>query len=299
LSAVFTPSSSGYAPVTVTVPIVVLGPGVTVIGSQLYCVGGSSTNDVVQVTPAGASSTGSSGVKVQTLLNGVNAQTTYSQSFTAINVFLQGGNENVQFASGLTMNAVITAGNGNNNVQTGAGNSVITLGSGSNNVQAGNGTNVITASGKGNDNVSLGSGNDSVQLGDGNNLVVMGNGNDSVQLGNGNNLVFMGNGNDSARLGNGNNVVAMGNGNDNITVGNGNNVVATGNGQDNITVGNGNNLIVTGLGQHTISKGSGCNIFINNNAALEQSIVSLSQVFADWIQFSSAADELANCLRAL
>ena len=68
---------------TVTSAAHVLGPGVTVIGTQLYFVGGNTSNDQVQVNPAGNSSTGSTGVNVQASLNGVNTQTTYSQSFTA------------------------------------------------------------------------------------------------------------------------------------------------------------------------------------------------------------------------
>ena len=121
LSATFAPTdSTDYTTATATVQIVVLGPGVTVIGSQLYCVGGSGTsNDQVTINPVGSSNTGSTGVQVQAQLNGVNTTTTYSQSFTSINILLQDGNDNVQMASTLTMNAVVTAGNGNDNIQLG------------------------------------------------------------------------------------------------------------------------------------------------------------------------------------
>ena len=174
LSAKFTPSdSTDYTTATATVQIVVLGPGVTVIGTQLYCVGGNNTNDQVLVNPVGKSNTGSTGIKFQASLNGVNTQTTYSQSFTSINVFLQGGNENIQLANSLTINTVVTAGKGNDNV---------TVGNGNDNVQLGNGSNVIVE-GNGNDNVSAGNGSD---------LVVGGLGQHTIQLGNGNDILIDG-----------------------------------------------------------------------------------------------------------
>jgi len=174
LSAKFTPfDSTDCTTATATVQIVVLGPGVTAIGTQLYCVGGNSTNDRVLVNPVCNGNTGSTGVKVQASLNGVNAQTTYSQSFTTINIFLQGGNENIQLANSLTINAVVTAGNGNDNV---------TVGNGNDNVQLGNGSDVIVE-GSGNDNVSAGNGSD---------LVVGGLGQHTIQLGNGNDILIDG-----------------------------------------------------------------------------------------------------------
>ncbi len=123
----------------------VVGPGVTVIGSQLYIVDGSTSNDQIQINAAGSSNTGSTGIQVQTSLNGVNTQTTYRQVFTTINIFLQGGNDNIQLASSLTINTVAhRLSNGNDNVHLGNGNNIVTLGNGNDNVQAGNGNNVVT-----------------------------------------------------------------------------------------------------------------------------------------------------------
>ncbi len=204
---------------TVTSSANVLGPGVYAIGNQLYIVGGVASNDHVQVNPVGASDTGSTGVKVQTSLNGVNAQTNYSQSFSTIYVFLQGGSEKVQLANSLTINAVVNAGNGNDNILLGNGNDNMTLGNGNDNIQAGNGSNTVTA-GKGNDNVhldngsddnvTLGAGNDNIQIGDGSNqVVVLGTGNDNVQIGDGSdNTVFLpGKGNVKFGKGSGNTII--------------------------------------------------------------------------------------------
>ncbi len=207
---------------------VVLGPGVTLVGTVVYIVGGNTSNDNVQVTPVGASNTGSTGVKVQATLNKVSSTTTFNQTVTAVLFYGYAGNDNLQLANSLTVNATISAGDGNDNIQAGGGNSTVTLG-------------------QGNDNVQLGGGNDTTTLG---------NGNDNVTLGNGNNVVTLGNGNDNVTVGNGNNVVVTGNGNDNIQAGNGDNLIAAGLGQHNVQVGNGSNILIDGTVALTSSSDS-------------------------------------------
>jgi hypothetical protein len=194
---------------------VVLGPGVTLAGTVLYIVGGNTSNDNIQVTPVGASNTGSTGVKVQATLNNVSSTTTFNQAITAVLVFGYAGNDNIQL------------GNSNN---------ALTLGNGNNNVVAGNGANAAT----------LGNGNNNVQLGNGNDVVTAGNGNNNVVAGNGANGITLGNGNNNVRVGDGNNVVVTGNGNDNIVAGNGDNLIAAGIGQHNVVVGDGSNILIDG-----------------------------------------------------
>src|SRR5262249_27931366 len=75
--------------------LTVLGPGATVVGSTLWLVGGTISNDTIVVNAVGASNTGSTGIQIQATLNGVQTSTTYSQAFTAINIFLYGGNGNI------------------------------------------------------------------------------------------------------------------------------------------------------------------------------------------------------------
>jgi uncharacterized repeat protein (TIGR01451 family) len=221
--------------------LTVLGPGVTVVGTQLWIVGGTTTNDSVKLTPVGSSTTGSTGVQVQTTLNGVSTSTPYSQSFSSVVIFLYGGNENVQLAPSLTLSAMVTAGNGNDHVQLGNGNNTVTLGTGNDRIQAGGGTNIISvgaAGSKGNDNIYLGNGND-------NSVTLLGDGNDTVQIGNGNDesVSITGNGNDKVQIGDGNNdaVALLGNGNDNVQTGNGagNTLKLRGTGIDNVDLGNG------------------------------------------------------------
>ncbi len=294
--------ASNYAVTLTNGTLTVLGSGVSVAGSELWIVGGPNSNDNIQINPVGASSTGSTGVQVQATLNGVYTSTTFNQSFTTINIILYAGNDNIQLAPTLTINAKISAGNGNDNVQLDAGPNVLTLGNGNDNVQAGNGNNTVTLGG-GNDNINAGSGNntitagngnDNVTLGSGSNVVTLGSGNDNVNAGIGNNTVTLGNGNDNVSLGSGANTVTVGNGNDNVNAGSGNNVILEGNGNDNINAGNGDNLIVAGLGQHNVSVGNGSNILIDGGVQLTQSGDSLGQILADWIQYGEQAANVAS-----
>ncbi len=179
----------------------VLAPGAVAIGTELFVVSGSTTNDQVQIAAAGASATGSTGVGVTGTLNGVAVAATFNQPLTMLRVFGYGGSDFVQLAGSLTVSAAITLGDGNNTV-----------------LAPGNGATTVVA-GNGNDNVRLGSGNDSVTLGNGNNNVV---------LGNGNNVVVTGNGADNILAGNGNNLIAAGLGPHAVLVGNGSNILIDG-----------------------------------------------------------------------
>jgi hypothetical protein len=237
------------------------GPGVHVIGTQLFIGGGATSDDEVEISPVGSSRTGSTGVEVEARLNGVATEITYTQAFTAINIFLQNGDETVDLADSLTINTVVTAGNGNDHIELGNGNNTVTLGTGRDDIKAGNGTNTLTAGAAGSTN------NIEVQLGNGanNRVTLLGNGNDQVQAGNGlhNTVMITGNGDDHVKLGDGNNdsVSITGNGDDHVEVGDGNHdsVSITGNGNDHVQVGDGNNdsVSITGNGNDQIQVGNG------------------------------------------
>jgi hypothetical protein len=258
----------------------VLGPGVSVVnGTDLYIIGGLTSNDQVLIKPIGRSNTGSTGVQVTTTLNGASTTTTLSQAIGAIHIVGFAGNDTISLAATLTMSASITAGDGNDNVTAGDASSTVTLGNGKNKVQLGNGDN----------KVALGRGNDSTKLGNGKNVVVEGNGNDNITAGNGPNTITLGNGNDKVELGNGDNSVTLGNGNDSTKVGNGNNVVVEGNGNDSIIAGDGDNLIVAGLGQHSVRAGNGSNILIDGTVKLTHSGDSLRDVLEEWAKYGALA----------
>ncbi len=234
-------------------------PGPTVQGNTLHLVGGN-TNDQLNITPIGASQTGSTGINVNGQLNGVNINNQTFTGVTSIYAVGFGGNDNFQFAGSLTIAAVIRAGDGNDQIQLDNGNNTVNLGDGNDQVTQGGGS---TQGGNGNNTVTAGDGNDQVQLGDGNNTVTLGAGNNTVTLGAGNNTVTAGDGNDQVQLGDGTNTVTLGAGNDQVQAGNGagNNVSITGNGNDQVTLGNGNNdnVQLLGNGNDQVQAGNGNN----------------------------------------
>jgi hypothetical protein len=98
--------NANYASATRTVTVQVIGPGVSVVGTELWYVGTSTTggkaNNQVQISPAGTSKTGRTGI----VLNG----TTWNQSFTAIRVFGYNGNDDIRIDSSLMVSTFITEG---------------------------------------------------------------------------------------------------------------------------------------------------------------------------------------------
>ena len=294
ITAAYGNTDGNYTASSASLTQTVLAPGVYVSGTTLYVVG-ASTSDNASISSAGTNSNGSTGLQINSTLNGVYTSKTFTQTFTAIVIAGYAGNDNVQLASGLTLPTTVTEGNGNNYIQLGGGNDTVTLGTGSNQVFGGNGNKTITASdsagttgyislGNGNDTISLGAGNDQVVLGTGNNVVTAGNGTDAVTTsGSGNNSITLGNGNDSVTTGNGNDTIALGSGNENIQTGNGNktisagdgnsyvkagtgtDVITLGNGTDNVQLGGGNNTVSLGNGNDYLSAGNGNNTMTVGN----------------------------------
>jgi hypothetical protein len=249
--------------------------GITPSGSTLYVVGGSS-NDHLEITPIGPSQTGSSGIHLAGTLNG----SSVSQDVTGINTIYvvgYGGNDRYDFASTLTIPAIVRAGDGNDRVDLGDGNNTVNFGNGNDRVAAGDGSNVV----------NIGNGNNRIDLGDGNNTVTAGTGNETIGAGNGTNAItagapgssgniavvlgwgpdnavtLFGDGNDRVQAGNGDgDVVSItGNGNDRVQLGNGNNdaVTIAGNGNDDIVVGNGmgDTVSMVGNGNDSVTTGTG------------------------------------------
>ena len=163
------------------------------------------------------------------------------------------GNDEIEGGDG---NDVIYGGDGNDTIEGGDGNDVIDAGSGNNSVDGGDGNDTITA-GSGNDTIDGGDGNDVIYAGDGNNCVDGGDGNDTIITGSGNDTIYGGDGNDVINAGDGNNWVDGGSGNDTITAGSGNDTIYGGDGNDVINAGDGNNWVDGGCGNDTINAGSG------------------------------------------
>jgi RTX calcium-binding nonapeptide repeat (4 copies) len=241
--------------------------GVYVSGTTLYVVGANSS-DYAAISAAGSKTDGSTGLSVASTLNGVWTSKTFVQPISAIVIVGNGGNDNFQLASSLTLPTTVTEGNGNNYILLSGGNDTVTLGTGSNQVFGGNGNKTITSSdaagtsgfislGNGNDVVSLGAGNDQTVLGSGNNTVTAGDGNDSVTTsGSGNNSITLGNGNDYVNTGNGIDTIALGSGNENVQAGNGNKTITAGNGNDYVAAGTGTDVVSLANGNDNVQLGS-------------------------------------------
>ena len=289
----------------------VLTPGVFAVGSTLFVVG-ANTSDNALLLPWGSKLDGSTGLFVVADLNHSVVAKTFAQTFTAIDVFGYGGNDNILLFPTLALPTTVSEGNGNNLIVLANGQDTVTLGSGNNQVAGGDGNKTISvadttrtstsiALGDGNNVISLGAGNDRVVLGKGNDrvtagngndavfasgngmdVVALGNGNDSVHLGDGSNTVTLGDGNDEVSAGNGDDNVTVGNGNDLISLGNGSDVIVEGNGNDSASAGNGSDLVVAGLGRHTILLGNGNDILIDGSATVVNSGDSLRQILTAW-----------------
>ncbi len=162
-------------------PVTVIGTGATVVGKTLYLVGGKG-DDHIQIVAVGSSATGSTGVKINADLNGLSVAKSYTQSFTTLYVFGFGGNDSIQTASRLSVNTVVSEGDGDDSVQLGGGNNSVTLGNGDDSVMVGNGNNVVVT----------GNGNNYLQVGNGDNLIAAGLGQHTVVAGTGSNILIDG-----------------------------------------------------------------------------------------------------------
>lgn len=202
LSVTFKPADgTDYVAVTARAPLKVLGPGVAVLGAALYVVGGAGSNDQIRIDPAGASATGSTGLRIVATLDHVPTTAVFRQTFTAITVVGFGGNINVQLAGSLTLPTSVTLGDGNDDVRLGDGANLVNLGDGNDQVRAGDGNNTIT----------VGGGNDHITVGDGDNVVRAGDGNVTIRAGDGNNLIVAGRGHHTVQAGNGTDLLIDGN----------------------------------------------------------------------------------------
>lgn len=144
--------------------------------------------------------------------------------------------------------AKITAGNGNNTINTTA----FTLG------------DVIVDGGAGNDRILTGSKNDTLLGGLGNDILDGGAGNDLLDGGSGNDTLTGGLGNDTLIGGDGNDTLNGGDGNDILTGGFGNDTLDGGAGNDSLDGGVGNDTLTGGLGNDILTGGDGTDTLVES-----------------------------------
>ncbi|MBL6458522.1 hypothetical protein JMJ55_24600 [Belnapia sp. T6] len=161
-------------------------------------VGGSAGDETIEVTA-----------------NGVTRTYSHVKKITAN---LGDGNSHLKLEGGLTSDATIIAGDGDNVVELGGVD-----------------------------------GDPLMIFGDGNNMIIGATTATTIQAGNGNNTIQGGNTRNTITAGNGNNIITGGTEVDVISVGSGNNVIYGNEGDDSIVVTGGNNTIYGGAGANVIS----------------------------------------------
>lgn len=178
---------------------------------------------------------------------------------------------------------LVTAGDGNNLIITGAGGDTVNVGNGDNFIDASgfvtstvNRDRDVVTTGDGNNTVITGESDDIVTTGAGDDLIDAGvlyirdglndSDNDIVNAGEGNNVVLTGVGDDSVISGSGNDSINVGTGflagDNTVDAGNGDNTVVAGDGSDSIITGTGNDTIVAGNGNNTVRSGEGDDVIV-------------------------------------
>src|SRR5262249_37694791 len=156
--------------------------------SQLVVLGGGD-KDSVTVTPIGDEVDGFTGVRIVSVLNGVEGDGEYFGFFGFFPAFfyMGDGDDNVQLAPTLIFRTLIDLGEGNNTLVSGAGDDEVTAGAGNDRIDTGTEFDHVNA-GDGNNTVDIefgsvttGSGNDTVHIVSGS--VTTGAGNDVVRGG--------------------------------------------------------------------------------------------------------------------
>ncbi|WP_126147849.1 DUF4214 domain-containing protein [Synechococcus elongatus] len=187
---------------------------------------------------------------------------------------------------------IVTAGDGNNSIVTGAGGDIVEVGDGDNFIDASgfvtstvNRDRDIVITGDGNNTVFTGESDDIVTTGAGDDFIDAGvlyarvriggvpNATDSdddiVNAGEGNNVVLTGFGDDSVVSGSGNDSINVGTGEfagDNIVVaGDGSNTVVAGFGDDSIITGDGTDTIVASNGNNTVRSNDGNDVIVTGD----------------------------------
>lgn len=143
------------------------------------------------------------------------------------------GDDVICVAPNVTVNIVVDGGDGNDFIQTGAGDDRINGGAGNDTIFAGEGRNDIFGN----------SGNDTIHGGNGVNVVHGGDGDDTIHVGSGDNFIEGGAGHDTIHGGAGSNIISGGRGDDVIRSGSGNDVIYTGSGKNRVDTAGGDNVI--------------------------------------------------------
>jgi phospholipase C len=121
------------------------------VGKYVLIVQGTEGKDQIRITQDGGA------VRVQITSKGVDYDHFFSQAISRIEVYGQGGNDDIRVAKDVTIPAYLFAGDGNNTIVGGGGPTVIVGGSGNNVLTGGAGPSIIIG-GSGHEKLKTGSG---------------------------------------------------------------------------------------------------------------------------------------------
>ena len=248
--------------------------------SKSLTIQGNANNDTVQLVDLGNGdvrlyrSTRSVDANGNVSIN-VDPTVDFPAGVSSVNATFLNGNNVFTMDSTLTANATVTAGSGNNSIQTGSGNDTVTINnttnpSANNSIDVGDGNNTVTGGMVSNDTIEGGIGTSHFVDGNGNDHLVGGTGYSYLEAGGGNNVIQGGQGNNTLIAGDGTNTFIGGTGNETMTAGNGANTIYAGTGDDTIVAGSGANIIYTGLGNDNITTGNGADTIIVQDEDLSQ-----------------------------
>src|SRR5262249_34850030 len=126
-----------------------LQPDAYTQGKQnVLVVQGTQGSDHIQIDLVGNATSPNAKVRVRIAGSddggaGRSDQTFLLSQISRIQVFGQGGNDHIQIDSKVALPAMIFAGDGNDHIETGAGNTVVVGGAGNNHIEAGAGRNIL------------------------------------------------------------------------------------------------------------------------------------------------------------
>jgi phospholipase C len=115
-----------------------LQPDANTIGSNVLVVFGTPGSDEISIDETGAGAN----ARLVVNIDGTVQKFSLSQ-VSRIQIFGQGGNDQIDVSSQVSLPAMIFTGNGNDEIQTGSGNSIVVGGNGDNQINGGAGRNIL------------------------------------------------------------------------------------------------------------------------------------------------------------
>ncbi len=231
-----------------------VGDPIDVVGGVLTIVGTSKSDRIV---------VSSDGTNVTATLN-KDSFTAPLMGISSISIEGAGGNDRIDIADELVVNAIISGGPGNDRIHSGGGIDIITGDAGNDWLWGGDGADDMNA-GAGNDHVFgelgddtmlAGAGNDEMNGGEGNDNMDGEAGHDRLRGGLGDDLIFGGAGKDQLRGDDGDDFLDGGDDKDHLLGGNGDDILLGGAGNDQLDGGPGTNLLDGGEGTDKLKNGT-------------------------------------------